>query len=96
MSSGTNAPSKSGGLCCAPFGLEGYLHDYKDCLDTERFGAILSNDNAETAYDDRNGRDVDTVLGVLVTTLVSYSGRGTTFTERQHSLCQRVSVQCEE
>lgn len=39
MLSSASASSRSGSLLYAPSGLDAYLHNYKDYLDTERFGA---------------------------------------------------------
>lgn len=63
MSSGASMPCMSGGLHSALLMLDVYLHKYKDYMDTERFDAILSNGDAETIYDVRNGFDRDTALG---------------------------------
>lgn len=41
MSSSASTPSVTGGLRYAPFGLDVYLHDYEDYVDTGHLGAIL-------------------------------------------------------
>lgn len=57
-------------------GLDVYFYDYKNGLDTERFGATLANDNAEAIYDARNCLDGDTGLGARVLHRAHWGGSG--------------------
>lgn len=62
MPADASTPSVSDGFQYEIFGLDVHLQDYKDLLDTERFGVLPSNGDAKTVYDALNGLDRVTVL----------------------------------
>lgn len=59
----TSVPSRSVGVCYAPFTLDVYLHEYEGFLYAERLDAMPFNGDAETMYDACNGSDCDTAFG---------------------------------
>lgn len=66
ISSGESALPGSDGLMYAPFGLDAYLRDQNDSLDTECFDVMPLIGDEEKVYEARNRVDRNTVLGVCV------------------------------
>lgn len=62
MTSAASTPSRSDGLCWAPFTLDVYHYEHKNYLDTEKHEAMPSNGDSERIYDTHNGLGGDTAL----------------------------------
>lgn len=53
-------------LRCSPFRLSVYLHDYREYMDKEQFGAMTWNGHARMVYDLSSGVEGHTALGAWV------------------------------